>query len=392
MTTAPDLPLPSVPPQGAVHPSIAPYPAEPARPSLRVVPAQPVGGEEIELDEALRRAGPRLQRYAVRRLRDEHEAQEVVQEALLRAFQHRELLATEDDLMAWLTVVTGRLVIDRLRVRGRSTPVADMPPSARASRDTADVVVARDEARIALDALEAMPGRQASVLWAREVEGLSYDEIGDRFAMSEPSVRSLLHRARRTLRREYAARGGSLPAVGLVAFAPWLRGLRVAGRLRHVARKGASGAAVAATGLAIATVVPFGAHTAPARPTHTTASPALRIKAVEVALPRHVHRAHAQPAAAPGHATAPVAPVGPTSTRLPGPSVCDARTAAGHSVSAGCDTHDSPTLYVRLPVPVAGNREIGVSKDGNKTCAVVPTTAVTECDSSTQSAPSKGNS
>src|SRR4051812_19990849 len=257
MTTAPDLPLRAavVPAQGS-----GAAPALPDRPVLSVVPAQPADGEVIEFDEALRRAGPRLQRYAVRRLHDEHEAQEVVQEALLRAFQHRHLLATEDDLMAWATVVTGRLVIDRLRVRGRSTPVAELPPMSRTGRDTADVVVARDEARLALDALEAMPGRQASVLWAREVEGLTYDEIGEGFAMSEPSVRSLLHRARRTLRREYADRGGTLPAVGLIAFAPWLRGLRAANRVRQVARRGASAAAVAATGLAIATVISFGAQ------------------------------------------------------------------------------------------------------------------------------------
>ena len=213
MTTAPDLPLPA-----ALVP--APGPA-PARPALTIVPTQPSSGEEIEFDEALRRAGPRLQRYAVRRLHDQHEAEEVVQEALLRAFQHRHLLATEDDLMAWVTVVTGRLVIDRLRVRGRSTPVAELPPTSRAARDTAEVVVARDEARVALDALEAMPGRQASVLWAREVEGLSYDEISDRFGMSEPSVRSLLHRARKTLRREYASRGGSLPAVQFRVMTQW---------------------------------------------------------------------------------------------------------------------------------------------------------------------------
>src|SRR4051794_17229223 len=100
MTTAPDLPLPTarIPlavPGDAVP---TPYPADPAltptapdRPTLSVVPAQPSGEETIELDDALRRAGPRLKRYAVRRLHDEHEAEEVVQEAMLRAFQHRHL-------------------------------------------------------------------------------------------------------------------------------------------------------------------------------------------------------------------------------------------------------------------------------------------------------------
>ena len=198
MTTAPDLPLNGA--EAVVTPLYAPgfelppaYPAEPLpldhpahggpRLSLVVPDADGEASERLDdataFDDALRRAMPRLRRYASRRLLDQHEAEEVVQEALLRAFQHREQLTTEDDLMAWLTVVTGRLTIDRLRVRGRTTPVAELPQS-RAGRDTAEVVVARDEARIALDALEAMPGRQASVLWAREVEGLSYDEIGDR--------------------------------------------------------------------------------------------------------------------------------------------------------------------------------------------------------------------
>ncbi|MDQ1703952.1 MAG: polymerase sigma-70 factor, subfamily [Frankiaceae bacterium] len=376
MTTAPDLPLPA----------LVPYPAEPSaapadvRPSLTLVPSQPLPGEEIELDEALRRAGPRLKRYATRRLHDEHEAEEVVQEALLRAFQHQHLLATEDDLMAWLTVVTGRLVIDRLRVRGRSTPVAELPPATRAGRDTADVVVARDEARIALDALESMPGRQASVLWAREVEGLSYDEIGDRFGMSEPSVRSLLHRARRTLRREYAVRGGTLPGIGLVALAPWLHGLRFAGRLRHVARRGASAAAVAATGLAVVTVVPFGPQQSPvhAAPAMT---PALG-KATSVAVthrtthPRHVRPAAAVTARSGGAPTA--APSGHvTSSHLAGPSLC-----GRHDYSVNCVPHSGQTLYVGppLPVPVAGVHRVGVSSSKVK-CTAVPTTAVTKCDS-----------
>src|SRR4051812_22006292 len=85
MTTAPDLPLPAAPGAPAPVGSVPAQGPAPLRPTLTIVPAQPAGGEEIEFDEALRRAGPRLQRYAVRRLRDEHEAEEVVQEALLRA-------------------------------------------------------------------------------------------------------------------------------------------------------------------------------------------------------------------------------------------------------------------------------------------------------------------
>src|SRR4051794_23764992 len=373
MTTAPDLPLPVT---AAIPGQLQLGGAEATRAPLALVPALPdtIGEEIVDFDDALRIAAPRLQRFAVRRLLDPHEAEEVVQEAMLRAFQHRDTLRTQDDLMAWLTVVTGRLVIDRLRVRGRMTPVAELPAGTRAARDTADVVVARDEARIALDALEAMPSRQASVLWAREVEGLSYDEISERYGLSEPTVRSLLHRARRTLRREYAVRGGTLPSLGLVALAPWLRGLRVAGRLRDAARKTAAAAGVTATGLAVATVAPLWSHQAP---THvdSAAHPFVVQKVVQPVAPvRHPHMTKA-------------AAVTPASVRH---STTDTRdrtvlralptvNCSSGGFHAGCDnTPVKPTLYVNTPV-----KQVGISlQDLPVDCTQLPTTPATHCQPS----------
>ncbi|MCU1595653.1 MAG: Sigma-70 region 2, partial [Frankiales bacterium] len=62
-------------------------PAVPAAPVLRLVPATP-----LDFDDAVKRVRPRLHRYAIRRLGDSHEAEELVQEALLRAYTHREQL------------------------------------------------------------------------------------------------------------------------------------------------------------------------------------------------------------------------------------------------------------------------------------------------------------
>jgi RNA polymerase sigma-70 factor (ECF subfamily) len=216
-----------------------------ASPALRLVPSQP-----LDFDDAVRRVRPRLHRYAIRRLGDAHEAEELVQEALLRAYTHRDQLHTEEDLSAWSTVVTGRLVIDRLRVRGRSTSVADVPEGSRVGRDTADVVVARDEARTALDALDAMPSRQASLLWAREVEGKSYEELCQQFSMTEPAVRSVLTRARKALRREYELRGGTVPVGGLAVLAPWIAGLTWADKLRKCANRITAPAVLGAAGIA----------------------------------------------------------------------------------------------------------------------------------------------
>jgi len=383
MTTAPDLPLPQLTAEpgllsGATVPAQGmPAPAAPApRPPLTLVPAPPAGDEITDFDDALRRATPRLQRYAARRLLDQHEAEEVVQEAMLRAFQHRDELRTEDDLMAWLTVVTGRLVIDRLRVRGRSTPVAEMPAGTRTSRDTADVVVARDEARIALDALEAMPTRQAAVLWAREVEGLSYDDISERYGLSEPTVRSLLHRARRTLRREYEQRGGTLPSLGLVALAPWLHSLRVAGKLRHVVRRTSGAAAVTATTLAVATIAPLWSHPAPSHAAAPAVPHPVVIKADATAAgDLHRHGVIRLTNAADSRATN----AAPTEEKYK--SVLDnvPPTCTAGGVGARCTTtQPAPTLFVKTPI-----RQFGVSTDELPIdCTAIPTTPLTHCQPS----------
>src|SRR4051794_17724986 len=357
----------------------APAPAQvQPEPHLRLVP-----DVTLDFDDAVRRITPRLQRYARRRLGDMHEAEELVQEALLRAYKHGGQLRTEDDLIAWCTVVTGRLVIDRLRVRGRSTCVADVPEGSRVGRDTAEVVVARDEARTALDALDAMPARQAAVLWAREVEGQGYDEIGARFGMSEPAVRSILTRARKALRKEYALRGGTLPVAGLAALAPWLTGLRWADRVRAAAVKLAAPAVVGAMALGLI----GGALHSPSigstehAPATAQAVVSRSIAQTPVDRPNPAlirpavshHTAVANPAAA---TDAPIASVPERLTKgtcVSNVSSSGHRTGAGSEDCAGGDASESLYLTPRLPDNPTHIRDIGVESD-QPDCPAVPTT------------------
>jgi hypothetical protein len=69
--------------------------------------------------------------------------------------------------------------------------------------------------------------------------------------MTEPAVRSILTRARKALRKEYAARGGTLPVAGLAALAPWITGLRWADRLRAAATRLAAPTAIGAMALGL---------------------------------------------------------------------------------------------------------------------------------------------
>lgn len=238
MTTQPELP------------EVAPLPA---RPALYVAPVP--AEHDVDFDGFVRAYEARLRRLVMRRIGDLCEAEEITQETLLRAYQHRASFGTEDELMAWSTVVAQRLVIDRVRVRGRSVAVAEVPETARMGRDTADIVVARHEARAALESLEAIPTRQAAILWAREVEGLHYEEIAERFGITEPAVRSLLHRGRKALRKEFKDRTGSLPLNGLIPFAPWLLALKAAGKVRGAAKTVGKSSITAAAALSVSALV-----------------------------------------------------------------------------------------------------------------------------------------
>ena len=231
--------------------------AQTTAPALRLAPIDetPLPGGDLDFDAFVRRYEIRLRRLVHRRLGDPGEAEEITQETLLRAYQHRHSFTAEDELIAWSTVVAQRLVIDRVRVRGRAVSVAEVPETYRVGRDTAEIVVARAEARTALESLESIPERQAAILWAREVEGLHYDDIAERFGITEPAVRSLLHRGRRALRKEYTRRGGSLPLGGLIPLAPWLMALKKLGKVRSVARGPLKSVGPTATALALAGTV-----------------------------------------------------------------------------------------------------------------------------------------
>ena len=380
MTTQPELPE-VAPPQ--------------ARPALYVAP--PPAESDVDFEGFVRAYEGRLRRLVLRRIGDIGDAEEITQETLLRAYQHRASFGTEDELMAWSTVVAQRLVIDRVRVRGRSIAVSDVPESARLGRDTAEIVVARHEARAALESLEAIPTRQAAILWAREVEGLHYEEIAERFGITEPAVRSLLHRGRKALRKEFKERTGSLPLNGLVPFAPWLLALKAAGKVRGAAKTVGKSSVTAAAALSVSALVvttglgPLGGGTgrtdAPVRieagrPAATVAPAAADpVEAVQRVAAGGIHR----------HSTAGPADVRPD---RPGarPIYFEACLRTSGSCVRGGQGLDAPStggelqIGPDLPTNPLDLANIKVSDD-HLDCRALPDTPVTECTQHTSATP-----
>ena len=135
------------------------------------------------------------------------DAEEILQEVLLRLWRHRSRLERRR-LGAWLLTVTRNACYDHLRRRssaGRDTIVAiDNAALERAAGPEPDperrTASAELRARV-LAELARMPEPFKSVLILREIQELKYREIADILELPLNSVRVYLHRGRRRLRQ-----------------------------------------------------------------------------------------------------------------------------------------------------------------------------------------------
>ena len=131
-----------------------------------------------------------------RRLAGDQHAEDVLQDALLRALRAYPRLRHADHLRAWLYRVTTTTAIDLHRSRRRELPTADVP--ATATHDTYDE--GTFEALIA-----PLPDGARTALRLRFVDDLDYEGIADRLGISAVAARQRVSTAVRTLRERAAA-------------------------------------------------------------------------------------------------------------------------------------------------------------------------------------------
>jgi RNA polymerase sigma-70 factor (ECF subfamily) len=154
-----------------------------------------------------------LEAHCYRMLGSPHDAEDVVQEALLRAWRSLERFERRASLHTWLYRIATNVCLDELERRPqRPEPVQPFPDErvdaemAAGVADPAARYALRESMELAfLTAIRRLPGRQRAVLILRDVLGWTAPEVADLLDSTVTSVNSALQRARATL-------DGALPA------------------------------------------------------------------------------------------------------------------------------------------------------------------------------------
>lgn len=141
-------------------------------------------------------------RQMVRVCGNHDDAEDVLVEALLRAYQALDTLEDESAFRGWLAII-GRRVCSRLRKKEALAPLialADaeglpVPPEDLANRSDMESLKARLK-----QAMDELPSEMRQVYEMRDIEQVSGEETAERLGITMPAMKSRLHRARALVR------------------------------------------------------------------------------------------------------------------------------------------------------------------------------------------------
>jgi RNA polymerase sigma-70 factor (ECF subfamily) len=146
----------------------------------------------------------KLLRFATQLLKDEDEAKDVVQDVFLKLWQKRDELEKVENIEAFTMRMTRNRCLDVIRA-GKTIPIS-AETDRRMKEETVDVhnqVEFTESANQIKKLINGLPDLQRTVMYLRDIEQLSYDEIAETTELQLNAIRVNLSRARKKVRDEF---------------------------------------------------------------------------------------------------------------------------------------------------------------------------------------------
>lgn len=173
-------------------------------------------GDTALYEIIMRRYNQRLYRVARAILRDDAEAEDVMQDAYIQAFQHVDQFAGRAPFSAWLTRIAVHAALARLRLRNRSQQMKDTEQDGellmnadQTSLDPEQSASRAELAHLLEEAVLGLPEQYRTVVMLRDLEEMSTSETAAALDLTEQNVKVRLHRGHAMMRSWLFARAGT---------------------------------------------------------------------------------------------------------------------------------------------------------------------------------------
>ena len=176
---------------------------------------QVLQGNTAMFELLMRRYNERIYRAARAIVRDEQEAEDIMQQAYVNAFTHLRQFTGSAQFSTWLTRIAINEALARVRRRGRYEAFDDElstvePFMSQGPSENPERQAYTGELRGLLEwAIDTLPDGMREVFVLREVEGLSTSEVAESLGVSEDVVKTRLSRGRAALRHVLLERTGA---------------------------------------------------------------------------------------------------------------------------------------------------------------------------------------
>ena len=147
-----------------------------------------------------------LYRMALRITMNPAEAEDVVQETMIKVWNKRDSWEEIDSIEAFCLTICRNLSLDKVRRMDNQTQSLDasiQPHDQRVASNPEEQTIQNDRIRLVRQLINALPEKQRSCMQLRDMEGKSYKDIATILDITEEQVKVNIFRARQTIREKF---------------------------------------------------------------------------------------------------------------------------------------------------------------------------------------------